>query len=46
MIEEELQNCNLQKQGHIVIMSDFIIDRIIKLKSKKELYDILESKFF
>ena len=41
---EKLKNFNIQQQSSIIIMSDFIIDRIIKLKSKENLFDIIKSK--
>jgi ribokinase len=41
MIERLL---NLTTQAPIVIMSDFIIDRIIKLKSKQDLFDMINNK--
>jgi ribokinase len=39
---EKLQN--LKVQGSIAVMSDFIIDRIIKLKSKQDLFDMINNK--
>ena len=33
-----------QQESSIVVMSDFIVDRIMKLKSKKELFDIVNNK--
>ena len=45
MIIEKLHNLNIQ--GPVVVMPDFIIDRVIKLKSKQDLFDMInnESKF-
>jgi ribokinase len=39
---EKLQNFNIQLP--IVVMSDFIIDRIIKLNSKQDLFNMINNK--
>ncbi|MFL6381821.1 MAG: carbohydrate kinase family protein [Nitrososphaeraceae archaeon] len=35
---------NLKLKGSVVVMADFFVDRIIKLKSKQELLDIINRK--
>ena len=42
MIIEKLHNLNIQ--GPVVVMPDFIIDRVIKLKSKQDLFDMINNK--
>src|ERR671931_1557989 len=37
---------NLKVQSPIVVMPDFIIDRVIKLKSKQDLFDMINNKKF
>lgn len=44
MIKKLVTFSKQQQIGSIVVMADFIIDRIIKLKSKKELFDIIKNK--
>src|ERR687887_793887 len=42
MIIEKLHNLNIK--GPVVVMPDFIIDRVIKLKSKQDLFDMINNK--
>ena len=44
MIIEKLHNLNIK--GPVVVMPDFIIDRVIKLKSKQDLFDMINNKKF
>ena len=44
MMIEKLHN--LKVQSPVVVMPDFIIDRVIKLKSKQDLFDMINNKKF